>query len=37
MTAEPNRQLVNLLDELDKLSGVRGALIATVDGAYTAH
>jgi predicted regulator of Ras-like GTPase activity (Roadblock/LC7/MglB family) len=37
MTAEPNRQLVNLLDELDKLSGVRGALIATVDGAYTAN
>lgn len=37
MTAEPNRQLVSLLDELDKLPGVRGALIATVDGAYTAN
>lgn len=37
MSAEPNRQLVSLLDELDKLPGVRGSLVATVDGAYTAN
>ena len=36
MSAEPNRQLLSLLDELDKLSGVRGSLVATADGAYTA-
>lgn len=37
MSAEPNRQLVSLLEELDKLPGVRGSLVATVDGAYTAN
>ena len=36
MSAEPNRQMVTLLEELDKLPGVRGSLVATVDGAYTA-
>lgn len=37
MSAEPNRQLVSLLEELDRLPGVRGSLVATVDGAYTAN
>lgn len=36
MTTEPNRQLVSLLEELDRLPGVRGSLVATVDGGYTA-
>ncbi len=36
MSVEPNRQLLSLLDELDKVSGVRGSLVATADGAYTA-
>lgn len=37
MSFEPNRQLVSLLEELDRLPGVRGSLVATVDGAYTAN
>ncbi len=36
MSSEPNRSLVSLLEELDRLPGVRGALVATVDGAYQA-
>lgn len=36
MSSEPNRQLVSLLEELDRLPGVRGSLVATVDGGYTA-
>jgi predicted regulator of Ras-like GTPase activity (Roadblock/LC7/MglB family) len=36
MSSEPNRSLVNLLEELDGLPGVRGSLVATVDGAYQA-
>jgi predicted regulator of Ras-like GTPase activity (Roadblock/LC7/MglB family) len=36
MSAEPNRSLVSLLEELDRLPGVRGSLVATVDGAYQA-
>lgn len=36
MSTEPNRQLVSLLEELDRLPGVRGSLVATVDGGYTA-
>lgn len=36
MSAEPNRSLVSLLEELDGLPGVRGSLVATVDGAYQA-
>ena len=37
MSSEPNRQLVSLLEELDRLPGVRGSLVATVDGGYTAN
>ena len=37
MSAEPNRSLVSLLEELDRLPGVRGSLVATVDGAYQAN
>ena len=36
MSSEPNRSLVSLLEELDGLPGVRGSLVATVDGAYQA-
>jgi predicted regulator of Ras-like GTPase activity (Roadblock/LC7/MglB family) len=36
MSSEPNRSLVSLLEELDRLPGVRGSLVATVDGAYQA-
>jgi predicted regulator of Ras-like GTPase activity (Roadblock/LC7/MglB family) len=36
MSGEPNRSLVTLLEELDGLPGVRGSLVATVDGAYQA-
>lgn len=36
MSVEPNRSLVSLLEELDRLPGVRGSLVATVDGAYQA-
>ena len=36
MSSESNRPLVSLLDELDRLPGVRGALVATVYGAYQA-
>ena len=36
MSSESNRPLVSLLDELDRLTGVRGSLVATVDGAYQA-
>jgi predicted regulator of Ras-like GTPase activity (Roadblock/LC7/MglB family) len=36
MSSEPNRPLVSLLEELDRLPGVRGSLVATVDGAYQA-
>jgi len=37
MSSEPNRSLVSLLEELDGLPGVRGSLVATVDGAYQAN
>ena len=37
MSVEPNRSLVSLLEELDRLPGVRGSLVATVDGAYQAN
>lgn len=37
MSSEPNRPLVSLLEELDRLPGVRGSLVATVDGAYQAN
>jgi predicted regulator of Ras-like GTPase activity (Roadblock/LC7/MglB family) len=33
MSSEPNRPLVSLLEELDNVPGVRGSLVATVDGA----
>ena len=36
MSSESNRPLVSLLEELDRLPGVRGSLVATVDGAYQA-
>lgn len=36
MSSEPNRTLVALLEELDRVPGVRGSLVATVDGAYQA-
>lgn len=36
MSSEPNRQMLSLLEELDRLPGVRGSLVATVDGGYTA-
>lgn len=37
MSSEPNRPLVSLLEELDNVPGVRGSLVATVDGAYQAN
>ncbi len=36
MSSDSNRPLVSLLEELDRLPGVRGSLVATVDGAYQA-